>query len=65
MRQLRARLKKGELTTEQYEAAIEKATIEVIRWQEEIGLDVLVYRKAHERNAHRSRYYFTMVVCAR
>ncbi|SKC99289.1 methionine synthase (B12-independent) [Chitinophaga ginsengisegetis] len=49
IRQLRARLKKGELTTEQYEAAIEKATIEVIRWQEEIGLDVLVHGE-FERN---------------
>lgn len=49
IRQLRARLKKGELTIEQYEAAIEKATIEVIRWQEEIGLDVLVHGE-FERN---------------
>lgn len=49
IRQLRARLKKGELTTEQYEAAIEKATIEVIRWQEEVGLDVLVHGE-FERN---------------
>ncbi|HWV67969.1 5-methyltetrahydropteroyltriglutamate--homocysteine S-methyltransferase [Chitinophaga sp.] len=49
IRQLRARLKKGELTAEQYEAAIEKATIEVIRWQEEVGLDVLVHGE-FERN---------------
>jgi len=49
IRQLRARLKKGELTTEQYDTAIEKATIEVIRWQEEIGLDVLVHGE-FERN---------------
>lgn len=49
IRQLRARLKKGELTVPQYDAAIEKATIEVIRWQEEIGLDVLVHGE-FERN---------------
>lgn len=49
IRQLRARLKKGELTIAQYEKAIEDATVEVIRWQEEIGLDVLVHGE-FERN---------------
>ncbi len=49
IRRLRARLKKGELTIEQYEKAIEEATIEVIRWQEELGLDVLVHGE-FERN---------------
>jgi 5-methyltetrahydropteroyltriglutamate--homocysteine methyltransferase len=49
IRQLRAKLKKGELTQAQYEAEIEKATIEVIRWQEEIGIDVLVHGE-YERN---------------
>ena len=49
IRSLRARLKKGELTTEQYDAEIEKATIDAIRWQEEIGLDVLVHGE-FERN---------------
>lgn len=49
IRQLRAKYKKGELTLEQYEKAIEDATIEVIRWQEEIGLDVLVHGE-FERN---------------
>ena len=49
IRQLRAKLKKGEFTQAQYEAEIEKATIEVIRWQEEIGLDVLVHGE-YERN---------------
>ena len=49
IRQLRARLKKGELTQEQYDAAIEQATIEAIRWQETIGLDVLVHGE-FERN---------------
>jgi 5-methyltetrahydropteroyltriglutamate--homocysteine methyltransferase len=49
IRQLRARLKKGELTTEQYDAAIEQATIDAIRWQEELGIDVLVHGE-FERN---------------
>ncbi|XP_055388691.1 5-methyltetrahydropteroyltriglutamate--homocysteine methyltransferase-like [Condylostylus longicornis] len=49
IRQLRAKLRKGELTQEQYEAAIEKATTDVIRWQEELGLDVLVHGE-FERN---------------
>jgi 5-methyltetrahydropteroyltriglutamate--homocysteine methyltransferase len=49
IRQLRAKLKKGELTLEQYEEAIEQATVDTIRWQEEIGLDVLVHGE-FERN---------------
>ncbi|MDB5090666.1 MAG: hypothetical protein JWR09_4660 [Mucilaginibacter sp.] len=49
IRQLRARLKKGELTLEQYDTEIEKATINAIRWQEEIGIDVLVHGE-FERN---------------
>jgi 5-methyltetrahydropteroyltriglutamate--homocysteine methyltransferase len=49
IRSLRARLKKGELTGAQYDAEIEKATIDAIRWQEEIGLDVLVHGE-FERN---------------
>lgn len=49
IRQLRARLKKGELNLQQYETAIEQATIEAIRWQEEIGIDVLVHGE-FERN---------------
>ncbi|NIG54512.1 5-methyltetrahydropteroyltriglutamate--homocysteine S-methyltransferase [Chitinophaga sp. Cy-1792] len=49
IRQLRAKYKKGDLTTEQYEKAIEQATIDTIRWQEEIGLDVLVHGE-FERN---------------
>ena len=49
IRQLRSRFKKAELTQEQYEKAIEEATIESIRWQEEIGLDVLVHGE-FERN---------------
>jgi 5-methyltetrahydropteroyltriglutamate--homocysteine methyltransferase len=49
IRQLRAKFKKGELSAEQYEEAIERATIDAIRWQEEIGLDVLVHGE-FERN---------------
>ncbi len=49
IRKLRARWKKKELTNEQYEAALEKATLEAIRWQEEAGLDVLVHGE-FERN---------------
>lgn len=49
IRQLRAKLKKGELTQGEYDAAIAHATIDVIRWQESIGLDVLVHGE-FERN---------------
>ncbi|TXK51294.1 5-methyltetrahydropteroyltriglutamate--homocysteine S-methyltransferase [Pontibacter qinzhouensis] len=49
IRQLRARLKKGELTQAQYEQEIERATEEVIRWQESLHLDVLVHGE-FERN---------------
>jgi len=49
IRQLRAKLKKGSITPEEYDAELEKATIEAIRLQEEIGLDVLVHGE-FERN---------------
>src|SRR6201991_3541928 len=49
LRNLRARFKKGELTLQQYDTAIEKETEETIRWQEEIGIDVLVHGE-FERN---------------
>ncbi|MBD2703666.1 5-methyltetrahydropteroyltriglutamate--homocysteine S-methyltransferase [Spirosoma sp. BT702] len=49
IRQLRAKFKKGELTTDQYEQSIEQATIDAIRWQESIGIDVLVHGE-FERN---------------
>ena len=49
IRQLRAKFKKAALTLEQYEGAIEQATVDAIRWQEEIGLDVLVHGE-FERN---------------
>jgi 5-methyltetrahydropteroyltriglutamate--homocysteine methyltransferase len=43
VRKLRTGLKKGELAREEYEAAIEAEIRRVIRWQEDIGLDVLVH----------------------
>jgi 5-methyltetrahydropteroyltriglutamate--homocysteine methyltransferase len=49
IRQLRAKLKKGELSQQQYADEIEEATIAAIRVQEEIGLDVLVHGE-FERN---------------
>lgn len=49
IRQLRARLKKGELTQAEYDKAIEQATINSIRVQEDIGIDVLVHGE-FERN---------------
>lgn len=49
IRQLRAKLKKKEITLNQYEEAIKEATIAVIKWQEEIGVDVLVHGE-FERN---------------
>lgn len=49
IRQLRAKFKKAELSLAEYEHAIEQATIEAIRWQEKIGLDVLVHGE-FERN---------------
>ncbi|RYY35465.1 MAG: 5-methyltetrahydropteroyltriglutamate--homocysteine S-methyltransferase [Sphingobacteriaceae bacterium] len=49
VRQLRAQFKKGDITGEDYDAAIETVTINAIRWQEEIGLDVLVHGE-FERN---------------
>jgi len=49
IRQVRARYKKGDLSKAEYEKLIEQATIEAIRWQEEIDLDVLVHGE-FERN---------------
>lgn len=49
IRQLRARLKKGDITPNEYDEAIAKATIDAIRWQEAIGIDVLVHGE-FERN---------------
>jgi len=49
IRRLRAKLKKGELTQQQYDEQIAGATISAIRWQEQIGIDVLVHGE-FERN---------------
>jgi 5-methyltetrahydropteroyltriglutamate--homocysteine methyltransferase len=49
IRRLRAEFKKGALTLAQYESVIEQVTINAIRWQEEIGIDVLVHGE-FERN---------------
>jgi len=49
IRQLRARLKKGIISDAEYDAAVEHATLEAIRLQEQIGLDVLVHGE-FERN---------------
>ncbi|QIP16128.1 5-methyltetrahydropteroyltriglutamate--homocysteine S-methyltransferase [Spirosoma aureum] len=45
----RAKFKKGDRTLEQYEDFIRAETEQAIRWQEEIGLDVLVHGE-FERN---------------
>lgn len=49
VRSWRAKLKKGELSTEQYNDLIEKETEATIRFQEETGIDVLVHGE-FERN---------------
>lgn len=49
IRQLRSKLKKGELTATEYDRKIEEAITDAIRWQEETGLDVLVHGE-FERN---------------
>jgi 5-methyltetrahydropteroyltriglutamate--homocysteine methyltransferase len=45
----RARWKKGDLTEEQYTKLLEDETAKAVRWQEEIGVDVLVHGE-FERN---------------
>ncbi|WP_276877049.1 5-methyltetrahydropteroyltriglutamate--homocysteine S-methyltransferase [Chryseobacterium joostei] len=49
VRSWRAKFKKGELTAEQYDALLKEETQRTIRWQEEIGIDVLVHGE-FERN---------------
>ncbi|MFD1872731.1 5-methyltetrahydropteroyltriglutamate--homocysteine S-methyltransferase [Hymenobacter bucti] len=49
IRQLRARWKKGDLTDAAYQTALQQATAEVVQWQEDLGLDVLVHGE-FERN---------------
>lgn len=49
VRAARARFKKGELSSADYERFLEQATTECVRWQEEVGLDVPVHGE-FERN---------------
>ena len=49
VRAIRAQLKKGQITQEQYDVLIEKETESAIRWQEATGIDVLVHGE-FERN---------------
>ncbi len=49
LRALRSRLKKGQLSKEQYEESIKEKIAEVVALQEEIGLDVIVHGE-FERN---------------
>ncbi|RXM41219.1 5-methyltetrahydropteroyltriglutamate--homocysteine S-methyltransferase [Chryseobacterium sp. CH21] len=49
VRSWRAKFKKGELTAEQYDTLLKEETQRTIRWQEDIGIDVLVHWE-FERN---------------
>ncbi|MEJ5048477.1 5-methyltetrahydropteroyltriglutamate--homocysteine S-methyltransferase [Chryseobacterium culicis] len=49
VRSWRAKFKKGELTAEQYDILLKEETQRTIRWQEDIGIDVLVHGE-FERN---------------
>lgn len=49
VRQLRAQFKKGSLTLEEYETRIRAEIVDSLRWQEELGIDVLVHGE-FERN---------------
>ncbi|MET4138283.1 5-methyltetrahydropteroyltriglutamate--homocysteine S-methyltransferase [Pedobacter sp. UYP1] len=49
VRSWRARFKKGEITPAEYDTLLKKETEETIRWQEEVGIDVLVHGE-FERN---------------
>jgi 5-methyltetrahydropteroyltriglutamate--homocysteine methyltransferase len=49
VRNWRSKWKKGELTDEQYDKLIKAETQKAVRWQEEIGIDVLVHGE-FERN---------------
>jgi 5-methyltetrahydropteroyltriglutamate--homocysteine methyltransferase len=49
VRQLRAQFKKGTLTLEEYETRIREEIVDSLRWQEELGIDVLVHGE-FERN---------------
>jgi 5-methyltetrahydropteroyltriglutamate--homocysteine methyltransferase len=43
VRATRAHYRKGKITKAEYEAFLEKETTRVVRWQDEIGFDVLVH----------------------
>jgi 5-methyltetrahydropteroyltriglutamate--homocysteine S-methyltransferase len=49
VRKLRTQLRRGEISEAAYETAIEREIEQVIRWQEDIGMDVLVHGES-ERN---------------
>lgn len=49
VRSWRARFKKGEISSLEYDSLLKKETEETIKWQEEIGIDVLVHGE-FERN---------------
>jgi 5-methyltetrahydropteroyltriglutamate--homocysteine methyltransferase len=49
VRSWRAKFKKGELNEQQYDTLLKEETEKTIRWQEEIGIDVLVHGE-FERN---------------
>lgn len=49
VRQLRANLKKGTLSVDEYESRIKEEIVSSLRWQEELGIDVLVHGE-FERN---------------
>jgi 5-methyltetrahydropteroyltriglutamate--homocysteine methyltransferase len=49
VRAARSQWKKGELSTPEYERFLEQKTADCVRWQEEVGLDVLVHGE-FERN---------------
>jgi 5-methyltetrahydropteroyltriglutamate--homocysteine methyltransferase len=49
VRQMRAKFKKGDVSEAEYDAFLEKATEQAIRWQEEIDIDVPVHGE-FERN---------------
>ncbi len=49
VRTLRSKFKKGELTAKEYDTLLKEETEKAIRWQEEIGIDVLVHGE-FERN---------------
>ena len=49
IRTARAKFKKGDITLDQYDAFIRAETAKAVKWQEEVGLDVLVHGE-YERN---------------